>query len=82
MEVEPQGDSTEDCPLGVVVCEAIADAEGVSTTKLEPLNDYVDVDALEHLFRRSTAESSPSVRFPAYGYTVLVEGTGRVVVDE
>lgn len=77
---ESRGSGIEDGPLGVVVCEAIADAEGVSSTDLDPLNDYVDVDALESLFRNSSEDSNLSVRFSAYGYTVVVEGASRVLV--
>ncbi|WP_158055950.1 HalOD1 output domain-containing protein [Halorussus halophilus] len=79
---EPRESRTEGGPLGVVVCEAIADAEGVSSIELDPLNDYVDVDALESLFRNSSEDSNLSVRFSAYGYTVIVEGDQRVLVVE
>lgn len=44
----------------------------------EPLFDYVDPDALDHLV--TEAESSVTVTFDVEGATVTVHGDGRVFV--
>ncbi|MFC4552019.1 MULTISPECIES: HalOD1 output domain-containing protein [Halorussus] len=77
-----QVEHTDDRPLGVTVSGAIAEAKGVSALDLpRPLAEYVDVDALEALFRDTGSQSAVSVRFSAYGATVVVDGERNVSVS-
>ncbi|MFC4541066.1 HalOD1 output domain-containing protein [Halosolutus amylolyticus] len=71
-------------PLSLTVVERIAEHEGVSPEDLQPPLHYaVDTEALDALFRSSTAEEvSPTVEFPYQGYTVRVEGDGDVSILE
>ena len=59
------------------VIRAVAAVSGRSPLALPPLQDFVDVDALDLLFASSTGIEE--LRFTYAGYTVLVE-PGRVHV--
>lgn len=60
------------------VVSAVAEREGVDPTRLPtPLNDVVDTDALEAIFRADTGR----VTFEYMGYLVTVDHTGTVTLD-
>lgn len=61
------------------VVEAVANEEGIPPHDLDqPLNEVVDPDALDDLFRADgTIET---VEFSYHGYAVVVRGAGRVAV--
>ncbi|MFC4541313.1 HalOD1 output domain-containing protein [Halosolutus amylolyticus] len=66
------------------VVEAVADADGVDPTDVEPpLHDAVDAAALDRLFE-STARATPRtgrVSFSYRGYDVTVHADGRVELE-
>lgn len=68
--------------VSAAVIDAVAEANGVDPLDLEPrLNDIVDPDALERLFRYGAAGESPSsgrIVFRMAGCEVVVHGAGRV----
>lgn len=66
------------------VVQAVAAAENVDPTDLQPLYDVVDPDALDALFRPTAAgrpRSSGSVRFRYAQHDVVVQEGGAVRVD-
>ena len=73
-------------PLSAEVVERVAEREGVRPTHLsEPLNDYVDPDALDALFDdagdRGTSREG-SVEFTYCGYRVLARSSGSVTLEK
>lgn len=67
--------------LSEAVVEAVADAEGVEPTELQPLYDVIDPDALDSLFRPQFDGRHPSrgeITFRYHGYVVHVDDAGRV----
>ena len=73
-------------PVGTTVVEEIAAREGIKPVELDVvLHDVIDADALETLTDAtdSREESTPlEVTFPYHGYTVTVDETGAVTVEE
>lgn len=64
--------------LGLAVVEAVADAEDVDPTDLDPpLGDVIDPDALESIFRDSNGE----LTFTYHGHRVTVEPAGTVDLE-
>lgn len=63
----------------------IADREGVDPTALErPLDEVVDIDTLETLITNTENRHHRShldVEFVYYGYTVTIDGTGSVSIN-
>ncbi|MFB6166293.1 MAG: HalOD1 output domain-containing protein [Haloarculaceae archaeon] len=62
------------------VVTAVADAEGVDPTDLEPLFDVVDPDALDALF--AGGDASVELTFNYAGYAVTVRGVEDVSLSE
>lgn len=60
--------------MSAAVVDAIAAADGVEPTDLEPLYEAVDPEALDDLFRTSPG----SVTFEFNGYRVTVTSAGDV----
>ncbi|QLG29162.1 hypothetical protein HUG10_17210 [Halorarum halophilum] len=73
-------------PLSAEVVERVAEREGVRPTHLgEPLNDYIDPDALDALFDDagdSGTSREGSVEFTYCGYKVVARSSGAVAVEE
>ncbi|MFC3957611.1 HalOD1 output domain-containing protein [Halovivax cerinus] len=71
--------------LGVRIVTEIADREGVDPTGLTPpLQDVVDVDALEALFEPTPTTDRDcvgSVSFTYVGYEVTVAADGAITVE-
>jgi len=66
------------------VVESVAEAKGVDPVDLNPpLNDVVDLDALDALFSPvgGVPRSLGRVEFSYDGYVVVVEGNGSVTVE-
>ena len=62
------------------VLDAVATEEGCSPLDFDrPLNDVIDPDALDAIFREDAPTAS--VAFPYLGYRVVVRGDGQVTVD-
>ena len=69
-------------PVSFTVQAALGDVEGCSAVDLDPLADYVDPDAPEAFFSGPAAEVAPrSLSFQYEGYTVHVDGAGRIRID-
>jgi len=69
-------------PVSFAVQAALGELEDCSPTELAPLADYVDPDALEAFFRGTPADvATRSLTFEYEGYTVHVDGSGRVRID-
>jgi len=60
--------------LGVAVPRAVADATDNDILELPPLQQYVDVDALEALFSTGRSEKSVSFTYGDVHVTVRSEG--------
>lgn len=73
---------TAETPLSVAVVEAVAEATGRDPTEIEPLNEYIDPDALNDLFepRSDGDRSEATVSFPLEDHLVIVRGDGTIVV--
>jgi hypothetical protein len=69
-------------PPSVAVIEAVAAAECVAPTELDPLYEQINLDALDQFFASSedTPDISKSVRFSAVGWKVFVRGDGAIRV--
>ena len=67
------------------VVERIADVDGVDPIELEPpLQEIIDTDALDRLFKSTGDEISTrrgSVSFHYHGYDVTVRADHRVVLE-
>lgn len=80
----------ETVPLSFRIIEAIAEAEGVDPTDIEPpeyeaLYDVLNPEALDGLFaprEDGTPRSPGEVAFQFCGYDVVVESDGTVDVRE
>jgi len=59
-----------------VVIEAVAAVEDVPPTELPPLNDEIDLEALDRLFE--SAVNSGLFRFTVQGWHVFVASNGRL----
>jgi hypothetical protein len=67
-------------PVSEIV-DAVAEAEGVEPTTLNPpVAEVVDPDAVEKLVEDSTT-SDLEVRFAYRGHDIVVDDSGRVQVD-
>lgn len=69
--------------ISTTVVAAVADAEGVPPTDVNPpLYRVVDPDALNRLFETKwdSSEDGPHVSFTYSGYEVTIRGAGDVVV--
>lgn len=73
---------SEDAALSIAVIEAVASVSGRDPIEIEPLNRYVDPDALDEIFDRSDADSSARGRisFPLEEYLVVVYSDGEILV--
>ena len=64
------------------IIEALAEAEGVSTTDLPPLYDAIDPDALDQMFKNHTgasdAEATLCFRFDTWNIFVRADGLIRI----
>lgn len=75
------GDGDFDSPL-FDITSAVADARGVGPCDLPPLNDYVDVDALERLLKTASGDGTHvATQFRYDGYDVGVRSDGTVIVS-
>lgn len=78
-----QHDMSED-ELSTTVIQALSEAAGVDPLEFDtPLNDYVDPDALNSLFRTrpdGTARPGGSLTFRIEGYDVTVRSTGQIEI--
>jgi len=74
-------ESGEESVVGAVV-DAIAEAEGVDSTEIEPLYDVVDLDALSRLFedQNGTDGSDTLLTFTIDTWNVFVRADGRIRV--
>lgn len=74
-------------PLSRTVFRAVADAEGVDQTELEPLYYAIDPDKLDALFRPQlqrpgAPDATAEIQFSYHGYEVRATATGRVSLTE
>lgn len=70
---------TASMPASMGVIATLSKVRDRSPTELEPLQAFVDTDALDEFFRDLTAEHV-SVTFPVTKHTVTVYGTGQITV--
>jgi hypothetical protein len=62
------------------IADQVARREGTSPTRLRPLYEVVDTDALQRVIG-STGETGVNVEFAYSGYLVSVSGDGSVHLD-
>lgn len=86
--VDPSGQTwtwVDDRTATEAITRAVADAEGISPTHVDPpLDDVIDTDLLDRLFapgRDGTGEPSGLVIFPYRGHEVTVYADGFVTID-
>lgn len=78
-EVTNSSEPIKSCSQAVV--EAVAAAESVEQSDLEPLYSVCDPDALNSLFRtnqQSGLSATGEIQFQYHGYTICVHADGRV----
>ncbi|MFC7026385.1 HalOD1 output domain-containing protein [Halomicroarcula sp. GCM10025324] len=65
-----------------VLIEAMAEFTGTEWTDLPPLYDYIDPEALEHLFSptKTSTRVDGGVFFHYNGYPVVVHSNGRIEI--
>lgn len=70
-------------PLSTTVISAVAAITGIEPTRLEPLYQRVDPDALDSLFRprEETERTGCSLSFVLAGCEVTVHGRGEIVIQ-
>jgi len=73
---------SDDAALSIAVIEAVASVSGRDPIEIEPLNRYVDPDALDEIFERTDAAASVRGRisFPLEEYLVVVHSDGEIQV--
>lgn len=66
------------------IVEAIAEYENEDTRDLPPLSKSINPTALDTAFESLDADSSMAgcITFSYYGYTVLVQSTGKVLLKK
>ncbi|WP_226040378.1 HalOD1 output domain-containing protein [Natrinema sp. DC36] len=70
--------------LSLKVVEKISEREGIEPEELHPpIHDAINTDALDSLYQASDSGRTPStVEFVYRGYTVTVDSTGDVDIEE
>lgn len=82
LETGMEFDFSETLTPTVAVAEAIAETTDADPTSGPPIYEYVDTDALDALLTESNGEiDSITVSFAYEGHTVVVNGSGQVVVE-
>lgn len=71
-------------PVSEKVVNAIAEYEGVNADALPPLDDSVNPAALDTLFGSTSDDACKAgcVTFSYFGYTVLVQSTGQIIIKK
>ena len=66
------------------IVTAVARYEEKDESDLPPLSDSINPAALDTAFAETDGDSSPAgcITFSYYGYTVLVQSTGRILVKK
>ena len=64
----------------VAVIDAVAAAEGVDPTELDPLSGEIDLEALDRLLLNSAPDTCGVLRLCLAGWNVFVSGDGRITV--
>lgn len=64
----------------VAIIEAIAAAECVAPTELDPLNKHIDLDGVDQFFLSNddASDMSKALRFSAVGWHVYIRGDGAI----
>lgn len=78
-----QYDPAGECDLSTLVVHALADVEGIDPAEIEPLNDVVDPDAMDDIFRPNrdgTPREGGQLSFAISGHRVVVHSVGRIEV--
>lgn len=77
--------STENASICVDIVQAVSEAEGRHHTALPPLNDAINVDALNALFNPNedtTRETPQSISFQYSESTVSIGSTGTLSIQK
>lgn len=79
---ERRFERSDDTSLSIAVIEAVASVSGRDPIDIEPLNRYVDPDALDEIFGRGDGTGSPRGRisFPLEEHLVVVHSDGEILV--
>ena len=82
-DAEPNPQIAQNTSPSEAVIEAVADAEGVEPTDLQPLYDVLDPDALDALFQPRShggRSSRGQIAFEYHGYEIHVDEDGQVTL--
>lgn len=72
--------AARDRPLGPVILEAVSEESGTDVLELPPLEDVIDTDALESLFR--DCQTDWTLGFHYDGYEVVVQSNRSIALYE
>lgn len=80
--VDARFDEDDGQPLTGAIIGALAEAEGVDATDVDPLYDTVDLDALRQLFeaRDGSSDAKALFSFTVDTWNVFVRADGRIRV--
>ncbi|PSP92539.1 hypothetical protein BRC91_13045 [Halobacteriales archaeon QS_4_62_28] len=69
-------------PPSITIIEAVAAAENIAPTELDPLGEEIDLKAIDRLFREQgeTSTSPKLLRCSVAGWNVFVRGDGAIRV--
>ncbi|WP_435098852.1 HalOD1 output domain-containing protein [Halorubrum sp. N11] len=75
-EYDPESDIS---PVEATI-EALAEAAGVDTLELPPIYDFVDPDAINHLFgkHKGASEAETLLSFQVNNWNVFIRDDGRI----
>lgn len=82
-DTEPSPGIDQSTSLSEAVIDAVADAEGVEPTDLQPLYDVLDPDALDSLFQphsHTGRSAQGQITFEYHDYEVYVNENGQVTL--
>lgn len=69
-----------DTSLSIAVVEAVASVTGRDPLEIEPLNKYVDPDALDAIFGSDGRSPRGRISFPLEDHLVVVDAGGEIRV--
>lgn len=67
-------------PPSVAIIDAVAAAEDVDPTELNPLSTEIDLEALDRLLLNAAPDTCGVLRLCIVGWNVFVSGDGRIQV--
>lgn len=75
---------TGDGSVSEKIVEVIAECEDMTRSSLPPLEDCINPEAMDTMFESTEDDTCRAgcITFSYYGYTVLVQSTGQILIKE